>query len=85
MRFQFTYVRINGMINVRPRIFQGIGIIRTTRCRPIRIESKHEASEILHPAPRQQGSRSERPALQLIRLVQPLMLPPMESDIPDNP
>ncbi|OMJ23571.1 hypothetical protein AYI70_g2184 [Smittium culicis] len=79
-----TY-RASGMVNVRPRVLQGKEIIRTTQCRSICIESEHKAREILQLVPRQQGFRSKRPALQLVRLGQPLLLPLIENDIPDSP
>ncbi|OMJ08851.1 hypothetical protein AYI69_g10911, partial [Smittium culicis] len=77
--------RADGMVNVRPSVLQNNGIIRTTRCRPVCIENKHQASKILQLVSRQQGCRSELPALQLVRLDQPLLLPPVEPNFPGSP
>ncbi|PVU91960.1 hypothetical protein BB561_004095 [Smittium simulii] len=77
--------RADGMVNVRPGVLQNNGIIRATRCRPVCIENKHEASKLLQLVSRQQGCRSELPALQLVELEQPVLLPTMEPDIPGSP
>ncbi|OMJ30025.1 hypothetical protein AYI69_g445, partial [Smittium culicis] len=77
--------RADGMVNVRPSVLQNNGIIRTTRCRPVCIENKHQASKILQLVSRQQGCRSELPALQLVRLDQPILLPPVEPNFPGSP
>ncbi|PVU97718.1 hypothetical protein BB561_000340 [Smittium simulii] len=65
--------RIGGIVYVRPSVLQNNGIVWAAQYRPVCIENKHEANKILQLVPRQQI------------LDQPLLLPPVEPDIPGSP
>ncbi|PVU95345.1 hypothetical protein BB561_001890 [Smittium simulii] len=77
--------RTDGMVYVRPSVLKNNGIIWTTQCRPVCIKDKHEANKLLQLVSGQQSRKSELSDIQLVGVDQPLLLSPVEPDIPGSP
>ncbi|OMJ12369.1 hypothetical protein AYI70_g9169, partial [Smittium culicis] len=72
------------MVIIGPCIRENHDPVRGTRCGPARIEREQEGGNLIQLVPRQDIHRAERPRLQLGSLVQPLLLPLLESNRPSG-
>ncbi|OMJ07614.1 hypothetical protein AYI69_g11397 [Smittium culicis] len=77
--------RSNGMVNIRLSFREDISPLRNERSGLIGVENEQEGVEILQSVPRQQICGAEISSTQLVRMVQPLRMPCLESDLPKNP
>ncbi|OMJ27772.1 hypothetical protein AYI69_g2780, partial [Smittium culicis] len=76
--------RSDGMVIVRRSLREDIFLLREARCGLIRVEGEQESGNLLQLVPRQQLCQAELPSTQLVRMVQPLRMPSLKSDMPKN-
>ncbi|OMJ27843.1 hypothetical protein AYI69_g2707 [Smittium culicis] len=72
------------MVIVRRSLREDIFPLREARCGLIRVGGEQESGNLLQLVPRQQVCQAELPSTQLVRMVQPLRMPSLESDWPNN-
>ncbi|OMJ28054.1 hypothetical protein AYI69_g2484 [Smittium culicis] len=77
--------RSDRMVFIGPSIRESHNPIWGTRCRPVCIEGEQEGGSLLQLVSRQEIHGTERSRLQLDSLVQPLLLPALESNRPSSP